>query len=261
MGVMLTRGRVGQPTRGKTARNRLRRTDTWVARDGVLRTTHAPLYVDVGYGAEPSTTVETWRRLAGLTPGLRVVGVEIDRARVEVARPFAIPDQLEFRLGGFDLPLATTERAAVVRAMNVLRQYDENAYADAVARMGRGVRDGGVVLEGTSSPTGRLLCANVYRRRGARLAREGLLLAPNLARQWEPRELQTVLPKNLIHHCEPGSPLDDFFGRWERAYRDALRRGLPPRTAFAAAGRELGDAVDRSPATLRRGFLLLRLPV
>jgi hypothetical protein len=116
------------------------------------------------------------------------------------------------------------------------------------------------LLEGTSSPTGRLLTANVYRRRDRELVHDGLLLAPNLAREWTPRELQTVLPKNFVHRCAPGSPLDDFFGRWERAYDGARRRGLSVRAAFTASTDGLGDPVDRNPSATRRGFLRLRLP-
>jgi hypothetical protein len=221
----------------------------------------APLYVDVGYGAEPSTTIETLHRLRGLTTDLRVIGVEIARERVEAAAVDSIPGSLEFRLGGFDLPLERDERAHVIRAMNVLRQYDEHEHAPAVARMARCLADGGMLLEGTSSPTGRLLTANVYRRRGADVAHEGLMLAPNLAREWRPLELRSVLPKNLIQHCESGSPLEAFFERWHDAYAEACRSGLAPRTAFVRAGRALGSAVDRSPSTLRRGFLFLHVPV
>ena len=259
MGVALGRKRIGIPTRGKTARNRLRRLDVWVARDGALRSVAAPLYVDVGYGAEPSTTIETFTRLSRTTPRLRVIGVEIDRERGSAAEPYSQPG-LEFRLGGFDVPLLPREAATVVRAMNVLRQYDESAHADAIARLGRALHDGGLLLEGTSSPTGRLLTANVYRRHDRELVHDGLLLAPNLAREWTPRELQTVLPKNFVHGCAPGSKLDEFFGRWERAYDDARRRGLPARAAFTASADELGEAVDRNPSAIRRGFLLVRIP-
>jgi hypothetical protein len=261
MGVALTRGRSGHSTRGKTARNRLRRTDTWVARDGLLRNAKAPLYVDVGYGAEPSTTIESLHRLQGLTDGLRVVGVEIARDRVDAAAADAIPGTLEFRLGGFDLPLARDEKPLVIRAMNVLRQYEEHEHAPAIERMTRGLADGGMLLEGTSTPTGRLLTANVYRRRGNDVEHEGLMLAPNLAREWRPLELRSVLPKNLIHHCEAGSRLESFFEGWHEAYAEARRAGLAPRTAFVRAGRALGSNVDRNPSTLRRGFLFLRLPV
>lgn len=261
MGVALTRGRAGHTTRGKTARNRLRRTDTWVARDGLLRNAKAPLYVDLGYGAEPSTTIETLHRLQGLTTELRVVGVEIDRERVDAAEPEAIPGTLEFRHGGFDLPLARDERALVIRAMNVLRQYEEQDHAPAIERMGRSLAEGGMLLEGTSTPTGRLLTANVYHKHGGRLVHDGLMLAPNLAREWRPLELRSVLPKNLIHHCEVGSPLEAFFERWQDAYAEARRSGLPARTAFVNAGRALGRAVDRNPSMLRRGFLFVRVPV
>jgi hypothetical protein len=259
VGVALGRGRVGIPTRGKTARNRLRRLDVWVARGGVLRNRETPLFVDVGYGAEPSTTIESFTRLSRTSPTLRMIGVEIDRSRVEAAQPYARPG-LEFRIGGFDVPLLPREAASVVRAMNVLRQYDEPAHADAVGRLARALCDGGVLLEGTSSPTGRLLTANVYRRRERELVHDGLLLAPNLAREWTPRELQTVLPKNFVHHCEPASPLDDFFGRWEHAYMLASQRGLSRRAAFAASAEALGDLVDRDPSSIRRGFLLMRVP-
>jgi len=150
------------------------------------------------------------------TPGLRVLGVEIDADRVGNAYAASIPGRLEFRFGGFDIPMAPGERASVVRAINVLRGCDEPRHHEAVNRLGRALRDGGVLMEGTGSPTGRLLAVSLYRRRGARLAREGLLLAPNLARDWTPRELQAVLPRDLIDHSGPGSWLDDFFERWDK---------------------------------------------
>jgi hypothetical protein len=127
--------------------------------------------------------------------------------------------------------------------------------------MARSLADGGMLLEGTSTPTGRLLTANIYRRRAEEIEHVGLMLAPNLAREWRPLELRSVLPKNLIHHCETGSRLEAFFERWQDAYAEARRSGLAPRTAFVRAGRTLGSSVDRSPSTLRRGFMFLHLPV
>ena len=55
---------LGQPTRGKTAPNRLRKTDTFLAvayPDFVRRMTG--LYVDLGYGAYPIISLEVrgWR--------------------------------------------------------------------------------------------------------------------------------------------------------------------------------------------------------
>jgi hypothetical protein len=66
-----------------------------------------------------------------------------------------------------------------------------------------------------------------------------------------------VLPKDLIHHCGPGSPLDRFFEHWDRSDVEARQRRVP-RIAFAA-GRlaAAGYPVDRRPSYLRRGFLVL----
>ena len=247
-------------TRGKTARDRWHRLDTWIAREPALRLATNPLYIDFGFGTEPSATVETYRRLSVFTPGLRVLGVEIESDRVGNAYAASIPGRLEFRFGGFDIPMAPGERASVVRAINVLRGCDERRHHEAVNRLGRALRDGGVLMEGTGSPTGRLLAVSLYRRRGARLAREGLLLAPNLARDWTPRELQSVLPRDLIDHSGPGSWLYDFFERWDKCLDAARERRTDARAAFVAAAHELGDTIDHDPAIVRRGFILVRLP-
>ena len=225
-----------------------------------LPATEHQLVVDVGYGADPTTTIETWSRLRTHRPMLRVVGVEIDRARVEAARPFERPGRLEFRLGGFDLPLVAGERPGLIRAMNVLRQYPEQEYDDAMARMARTLAPRGVLLEGTSSPTGRLLTVNVWSAAPDGVRHDGVVLSVNLRRPWEPRELQTVLPKNYIHRAAPGSDLDAFFGAWERAVALERRGRSTPRSVFAAAARRLaesGHRVDRRPALLQRGFLLV----
>lgn len=252
---------VGRPTRGKTAPERLRRTDVLAALLH-LPPSGYPLVVDVGYGADPTTTIETWSRLRTHRPALRVLGVEIDRARVDAAKPFERPGRLEFRVGGFDLPLTADEQPGLIRALNVLRQYPESEYDDAVRRMTRTLAPGGVLVEGTSSPTGRLLTANLWGGATAGVpVHHGVVLSVNLRRPWEPRELQTVLPKNFIHHAAPGSPLDDFFAAWERAVEIERRGRSTPRAVFGAAARRLADAghrVDRRPALLARGFLLVR---
>jgi hypothetical protein len=155
---------IGQPTRGKTAPNRLRKTDTFLAvayPDFVRRM--AGLYVDLGYGAYPVTSVETLHRLRRLNPSLHVLGVEIDPQRVEEAQPFAEPG-LEFRLGGFNLPLQPGEDVSVIRAFNVLRQYDEAEVAEALAALSASLTEGGLIIEGTSDPRGRLLTFNLYQK-------------------------------------------------------------------------------------------------
>ena len=151
--------------------NRLRRVDNFLLlydtplirrADGAFA---GAFFVDLGYGAEPFTTLESAERLRRANPALRVLGVEIDPARVAAAQPYA-DDITCFRLGGFNLPVdgSAGERVRLVRAFNVLRQYDEAAVADAWWRVGQSVLPGGLMIEGTSDPLGRVWVANVLRR-------------------------------------------------------------------------------------------------
>jgi hypothetical protein len=242
--------RVGRVTRGKTAGNRLRRTDTWLLldRSWIPPAGERPVVVDLGYGAEPTTTLETASRLAALDP--LVMGIEIDRARVEAARRFAVPDRVVFRQGGFELG-GLDRPVHAVRAMNVLRQYDETAYAASIALLRARLAANGVLLEGTCSPSGDRLTFHVIARSGHRL----LVLAPG---RGAPSELRAVLPKDLIHRCGPGSPLDRFFEHWDRLDTEARQRRLPRIPLAAGRLAAAGYPVDRRPAYVRRGLLVLR---
>jgi hypothetical protein len=256
---------VGQVTRGKTARGRLRQTDTFlaVAYPEALRHTTG-LYIDLGYGAFPVTTLETLQRLRRLNPALRVLGVEIDPERVAAAKPHEQAG-LEFRLGGFNLPLRAGEQAGFIRAFNVLRQYPEAEVENALAALGAAMEQGGLLLEGTCDPPGRLLAFNLYEKREESLEQAGFVFAPRpsaLRPDFDPRAFRAVLPKNYIHHAEAGGALDSFFAAWHAAWGYARRREAgAPRRIFAAAALRLADhygcPVDRRPALLRRGFLML----
>ena len=155
----------GQVTRGKTARNRLRQVDHFMLRydPGLLTRVDGDfadaLFVDLGYGAEAVTTLESAERFRRLNPGLKVLGVEIDPQRVAAALPFA-DSRTFFRLGGFNLPLQPGETVRLIRAFNVLRQYEEHEVASAWEQMARGVLPGGLLIEGTSNPTGAIWAAN-----------------------------------------------------------------------------------------------------
>jgi hypothetical protein len=255
--------RLGQVTRGKTARHRLRQTDTFLAIAYPEFVRRMPgLYVDLGYGAFPVTTLETLSRLRRLNPDLCVLGVEIDPERVTAARPHE-QDGLEFRLGGFNLPLRAGETVSVIRAFNVLRQYGELEVAGALAALGAALTPGGLILEGTCDPPGRLLTFNLFEKHGAQLRRLAFVFAPrasSLRPDFDPRDFRAVLPKNYIHHAEPGGALDAFFVAWHAAWGYARRRAPNDgRRVFVEASLRLADQygydVDRRPALLRRGFL------
>lgn len=266
----------GQPTRGKTARNRLRRVDTFLLRydPGLVQRT-TPLFerayfVDLGYGAEPFTTLESATRLRALHPDLPVLGVEIDLARVEAARPFE-SDGTRFRVGGFNLPLAAwpngrPERARVIRAFNVLRQYDEADVVDAWWRLGQYVLPGGLLIEGTSDPLGRVWVANVLRRRPDDVApwqHEALVFSTNFRLPLDLALFQAVLPKNYIHRVIPGEPIHAFFDAWRQALdATAAHQTWGRRQWFTAAAEQLaqrGFAVNTRRKWLRDGYLIVRL--
>ena len=159
----------GQPTRGKTASNRLRRVDNFILlyEPSLLTRTDGPfaraLFVDLGYGSDARTTLESAERLRRLNPDLPILGVEIEKERVDAALPFA-DEKTFFRLGGFNLPLREGEHVRLIRAFNVLRQYEEKDFAPAYERLAQYMLPGGLMLEGTSDPFGSIWCANVVRK-------------------------------------------------------------------------------------------------
>ncbi|CAN5799516.1 hypothetical protein BH10CHL1_BH10CHL1_50790 [soil metagenome] len=265
----------GQPTRGKTAPNRLRRVDSFLLMyDGcLLRRTdgdfgHA-FYVDLGFGAEPVTTLESVQRFRQLNPALPVLGIEIDRERVTAALPFANA-LTHFRLGGFNLPLlrqpsGKLETVRLIRVFNVLRQYEESAVADAYRRLGSYLLPGGLLIEGTSDPTGRIWVANLLRKpeRGeldAPLQTEALVFSTNFRDGFDPAIFQTRLPKNYIHRVVPGELIYDFFQAWKQATLETMPfQAWGPRQWFMASAQALaarGYTLVLQRKWLRKGYLL-----
>src|SRR3954469_13050833 len=112
----------GRVTRGTTGINRLRRVDRYLLTLPALRTP-APLVVDLGFGARPWTTLELADRVHRVRPDADVLGLESDPARAEQARA-SERDGVTFALGGFEVPTPGGRGVDVIRAMNVLRQYD-----------------------------------------------------------------------------------------------------------------------------------------
>ncbi|MEZ4711947.1 MAG: class I SAM-dependent methyltransferase [Caldilineaceae bacterium] len=266
----------GEPTRGKTARNRLRRADTFLSiyAPALFHRHNAAwahaYFVDLGYGAEPITTLESAQRLRKLNPQLPVLGVEIDPERVAVAQPYA--DAItHFRLGGFNLPLQTApsgapEKARAIRAFNVLRQYEESAVPAAYRQMCRTLMPGGLLLEGTSDPFGRIWVANLARQcndaaDGYRM--EALVFSLNFRASFDPAAFQALLPKNLIHRMTPGALIYDFLQAWKQAALEtAATQVWGARHWFMASAQkiaEAGYAINVQKKWLSRGYLIWRI--
>lgn len=286
----------GQLTRGKTASNRLRRVDNFIllyepallTRTDDLFAPRHPLnqderrgvgdsmFVDLGYGFDARTTLESAARFRRVNPDLKILGVEIDKERVEAALPFA-DDKTFFRLGGFNLPLKAGERVRLIRAFNVLRQYEEKDFAPAYERLAQYVLPDGLMIEGTSNPFGSIWCANVVRRTlesGSLLLDfrqqavgvqsqwkfEALVFSTNFRLGFDVEEFQTILPKNLIHHVVPGEPIHDFFEAWKLSAKETIAlKTYGAKQWFVAAAEALaqkGYKINVQKKFLSKGYLI-----
>jgi hypothetical protein len=204
----------GRVTRGTTGVNRLRRVDRWIATLPILRTIDDPLVVDLGYGASATTALELHDRLAKVRPDVEVVGIEIDPARVATAVKSAKPG-VSFRQGGFEIPLPAGRRATVIRALNVLRQYDESEVAAAWETMLARLAPAGILVEGTCNEIGRV-CSWVALDASGPLS---LTVSLRLEGLDKPSIVAERLPKVLIHRNVPGERVHDFLLALDRAWQ------------------------------------------
>ncbi|MGO1050528.1 class I SAM-dependent methyltransferase [Crossiella sp. CA198] len=229
---------LGLPTRGTTNPNRLRKVDRWIASTPLtadaLRAAADPLVIDLGYGSSPITAVELADRLGGLRPDLRVLGLEIDQERVDAAKPAERPG-LEFRRGGFEL---AGRRPALVRAFNVLRQYEEAAAAEAWATMQSRLAPGGLLVEGTCDEIGRRCCWVTLD--ADRPLTFTLACLPSDLEQ--PSDLAERLPKSLIHHNVPGERVHALLAELDACWASAAPFApYGPRARWVEAVRLLAE--------------------
>jgi hypothetical protein len=223
---------VGQITRGTTNTNRLRRVDRWIARHPVLRRSDDPLVIDLGFGASAVTTLELRERLVRARPDVEVRGLEIDPARVAraqaqlAARP--VPG-VSFARGGFEVPLPGARRPAVIRAMNVLRQYDEADVADAWTRMASRLAPGGILVEGTCDEIGRIA---TWIEVGSDAVPRSLTVSLRLAELQHPSVAAERLPKALIHRNVEGERVHELIAALDREWERAA-----PQSAFGPVAR------------------------
>ncbi|WP_043544693.1 hypothetical protein [Salinispora arenicola] len=246
---------LGVVTRGTTNPNRLRRVDNWIVATcgDTLRAAADPLVVDLGFGATPITAVEMRSRLAdAVRADVRVVGLEIDPVRVAAARSAADPPRLAFARGSFEL---AGLRPALVRAFNVLRQYDEGAVAGAWATMAGALAPGGLLVEGTCDELGRLGSWVLIDEGGPRT----LTLSARLTTLDTPARFAERLPKALIHRNVEGEPIHALLGAMESAWRAAAPyASFGPRHRWlrtVIAVRDAGWPVAYQPRRWRQGLV------
>jgi hypothetical protein len=249
----------GTVTRGTTAPNRLRRVDRWIAANQALLFRSAerpPLVVDLGFGASPVTTVELYERLRVVRPDVEVVGLEIDPARVEEGARFLAEGgraaryrNLTFGLGGFELPVSRPP--LLVRAFNVLRQYEEEEAWRAWDRLCDGLAPDGVLVEGTCDEIGRRAVWVALGRPEAAESRT-ITFAARVSTLPCPSELAERLPKTLIHRNVPGERIHRFLTDFDRSWAMAAPQSVfGPRQRWIAAVEHLSltwPVITRPPA-------------
>ena len=220
---------LGHPTRGTTGTNRLRRNDRWIAASAAFRSATDPLVIDLGYGASGVTAFELATRLRRVRPDAEVIGFELDPDRVTTARAqlddvragrtaFSRDLRVSFTRGGFEVPLTAGRRPAVIRAMNVLRQYDESDVADSWRSMTARLSPEGMLFEGTCDEIGRIASWVDVAPSGAPVR---FTISLRLSELDRPGIVAERLPKALIHRNIPGERIHGLLAaldhEWERA--------------------------------------------
>ena len=208
---------LGLPTRGTTNPNRLRRVDRWIAG------TH-------GAAAAPR------RRPAGRRPRLRRHALDRRRAAARLRRSRRRPGASASRStrrgsrrrrprdrdgpglppGGFECRPA---RPVLIRAANVLRQYDEDEVAGASGRAAARR-----LAPRRAAGRGHLRRDRPPARLGARSDPDGprtVTFATRLGSLDRPSDLAERLPKALIHRNVPGEPVHAFLRDFDRAWATA----------------------------------------
>nr|WP_238397160.1 class I SAM-dependent methyltransferase [Corynebacterium godavarianum] len=210
----------------------MRRCDRWAfynpAIRSLLRGAAEPLALDVGYGASHTTTVEWSRWLRRVNPSTQVVGLEIHPDRVLPPR-----DGVRFELGGFEL---AGYRPHLVRAFNVLRQYDVAEVAEAWRTVCERLAPGGMFIEGTCDEIGRRATWVLLDATGPR----SLTLAWDPFDVAEPGAVAERLPKALIHRNVPGEKIHALLTDANAAYAHAAPFDpYGPRVRWREARKEL----------------------
>lgn len=216
--------------------------------------------VDLGFGATPTTTIEMLARLSTVQPNLSVLGIDIDRDRVSQALPFAA-DNLFFAVGGFEVAIPNSLRfshgPSVIRAMNVLRQYDEDEVKPAWNLMKSRLAPNGIIVEGTCDEIGRVGSWVTVTEAGPKW----LTISLQLRGLAKPSKVAERLPKILIHRNIEGEPIHELLKDLDEAWASHSSLGIfSPGQRFAATATHLrakGWPIVFAPKRWRAGELTL----
>jgi hypothetical protein len=245
---------VGNVTRGTTNPNRMRRLDRWLAGPQAwrLRAAAHPLVVDLGYGASPATAVELFERLGAVRADVHVCGIEIEPDRVRAAKALERPG-LSCHTGGFELP--GPGQPVLVRAFNVLRQYEEADVRGIWGLVQGRLAPGGLLIDGTCDEIGRRVTwIALDAQRPLSLSMSVRFGSFNL-----PSDIAERLPKALIHRNVPGERVHGLLQAMDRAWLEsAALASYGNRQRWTAMCRALLDGgwpVHDGPARWRLGEL------
>jgi hypothetical protein len=256
-------------TRGRTTHQRLRGLDAYLLRherELLARVEGAwarAAFVDLGFGEQPWTTLESAAAFRELNPTLPVIGVEAEAGRAAAAARHE--DALtRFRHGGFDWASAAGQPVRLARAMNILRQYRPEDVEAAHAELGRALLPGGLMVEGSTDTRGGITVAYLLRRGPEELSREALLFHTDFHQGFAPLLFRDWLPRDLRRRVRPEEPIHAFFTAWTTAWSQARAHGAwEPRSAFREGALRLAEAtpgVSTEPWLLEHGYLRWQPP-
>jgi initiation factor 1A len=120
------------------------------------------------------------------------------------------------------------DKADVIRAFNVLRQYDESEVAAAWLQMQSRLSENGILIEGTCDEIGRLSSWVTLDKNGPL----SFTISLRLSGLDLPSKVAERLPKVLIHHNVAGEKIHDFLQAVDLAWQSNAGIG-----AFSAAQR------------------------
>jgi hypothetical protein len=183
---------------------------------------------------------------------VHVCGIEIEPDRVRAAKALERPG-LSFHTGGFELPVPG--QPVLVRAFNVLRQYEEADVRGIWGLVQGRLAPGGLLIDGTCDEIGRRVTwIALDAQRPLSLSMSVRFGSFNL-----PSDIAERLPKALIHRNVPGERVHGLLQAMDRAWLEsAALASYGNRQRWTAMCRALLDGgwpVHDGPARWRLGEL------